>query len=447
MDCLVRHKVISLEKNGSLLPRNETLKDVGTMKEVVYFASEFNYFACNEQMRFLAYAEWTKESGVLDRIHYRSKVQFENTFEDVSALYGEALVYMLQWEHQKFCPNVETVVYDGILRLKKFAYYGERRLLDAFKRLNCEPLSEQDMISLRNKFLKAPTNNSIKGIDLVPLLNSGFIQLRKKRCTENKTIYFAVRAVMSLEDDEHMSIFTKQIKAIYESPEKSPSKWIYLANGVMAFHQYHEKWNQIGTDAVSYESWVEPNALFVGLRRLSMLMENVPISNEHRSECIGCFELPTFYRFSNSKKCFKTQTEVIGVMGICDWMGQGLFAENGTEVDFLEVKFVHELSNDNRLQVMVNCALLSLANHRSTMGMLFNARTGEKEICSLDYSKANKFLSEMTQFKLNGAIEEEIEAQLPLNVTSMRRGNKRLKLSVSNDILCVHSDMLDMVIN
>ena len=74
----------------------------------MYQASDFNYFAAKEEERFLAYGQWTKESGVLHRIDYSVDVQFERTKEDVSALYGEAVVYMLQWEQCGYCPNIET---------------------------------------------------------------------------------------------------------------------------------------------------------------------------------------------------------------------------------------------------------------------------------------------------------------------------------------------------
>jgi Karyopherin (importin) beta len=409
MHLLERHNVICLKKNRKFLPMDEE-GIVGKMKEVIYEASNFNYFASDVEENFLAYASWTKECGVIDRINYTSNVRCKSTVEDVSALYGEALVYMLQWERQKFCPNVETVVYNGLLRLQKFEYYDESRLIAACRRLGCEPLSDEDLNSLRTLFRSSSNSHSIKGIELVPMLNSGFIKLKKKRSFGNRTIYFAVRAILSVFDDDNMIIFTDQLKTIYESSDKSPSNWVYLANGVLAFNEYHDKWNQIGTESISYDAWVEQNVLLQGLFRLSQLMAKVPLTNLDYTECcsnpieIGCFELPTFYKFNNSMMCMQSQTKVVGVGGICDWIGKGLLSEDGREVDFLEIKFLHGLRNENRLQVLVYCALLSLANHRPTIGMLYNARTGEKEICSLDFAKSEKLLSDITLFKLKGVV-------------------------------------------
>jgi len=456
MQKLLSQNVISLEENGGFLPRKEE-GITGQNKEVVYEASDFNYFASNEEERFLEYASWKIESGVIDRIKYTSNVQCKNTIEDVSALYGEALVYMLQWERQKFCPNVEAVVYNGILRLNKFEYYNEFRLLSACERLGCEPLSGEDLATLEKLFQNSSKSHSIRGMDLVPLLNSGLVKLRKKRTFANRTIYFAVKAVASLFDDEHMIIFTGKLKTVYESPCKTPSSWIYLANGVLAFNEYHDKWNQVGTDDASYDTWVESNALYQGLSRLSNLMGNVPLANIDRGESysnpidIGCFELSTFYKFQYPKVCNQSQTEVVGVGGICDWIGKGLFSDDGREVDFLEIKFVNELSNVNRLQVLVYSALLASANRRSCLGMIYNARTGEKEICSMEYDQAGRLLSDITLFKLKGIVENETLVHHPQGVDSARKGSDVFldskpskKLCGSPDTFSLYSDDIDL---
>ena len=52
------------------------------------------------------------------------------------------------------------------------------------------------------------------------------------------SIYVEVRAVPSFVDDEHMIGFTDQLAAIYESPDKSPSRWTYLSNRVLGFNQF-----------------------------------------------------------------------------------------------------------------------------------------------------------------------------------------------------------------
>lgn len=430
---LVENGIICLKQNRGRLPTNEKAKSV-IINGTVYVASDFNYFAASEEESFLAYGTWTKESGVTDRIEYTANVQFETTKEDVSALYGEALVYMLQWEREGFCPNIETVVNDGILRFEKFKYYGEQEVLKDFKKKNCEPLSPAHAKIFREKFARGKT----RGNDLVHFLNSRFIKLQKKRVEGDQIIYFPVKAVVSVVDDEHMEPFQIQIKSIYKASGKSPTQWIYLANAVMAFGQYHDKWNQIGTNPSSYDSWVESNALIEALSRLSKLMQNIPVNNSEtvtKQECSdklgqgGEFERDVRFLFELPEKCIKgrnAQIEVAGVSGICDWIGQGLVSERGQVVDLLEIKFVHELSNVNRLQVLVYCALLSLETGRSCSGMLFNARTGELEICRIEIEKAARFLSDISQFKLSGARKEKNERQPNLHSVETKTSSESM---------------------
>jgi len=202
-----------------------------------------------------------------------------------------------------------------------------------------------------------------------------------------------------------MRSFQLQIKKIYEASDKTPAQWMYLANAVMAFGQYHEKWNQIGTDPESYDKWVESRTLLSGLSRLTQLMEKVP-RTEHAIDCDnvqgGTFEREMQYKFPSEQCIEGNGVSVAGVQGICDWTGEGLTSPKGEKVDLLEIKFVNELGNINRLQVLVYCALLSIEYDRSCSGILYNARTGELEICSIELKIATEFLLSISQFKMDG---------------------------------------------
>mmetsp|Transcript_20697 Transcript_20697/g.51028 ORF Transcript_20697/g.51028 Transcript_20697/m.51028 type:complete len:191 (-) Transcript_20697:104-676(-) len=116
------------------------------------------------------------------------------------------------------------------------------------------------------------------------------------------------------------------------------------------------------------------------------------------------FERPMQFQFPESITIMdeaESQT-VEGVKGICDWMGEGLVSPKGKAVDLLEVKFVTELADDHRLQALVYCALLALEKDAPCSGMLFNARTYETEVVSIDAVKALEFLVEVSQFKCDG---------------------------------------------
>ena len=393
---------------------------VSEKKSVMYQASEFHYFANSAEEKFLKYGTWEVESSVVDRIEYTADIQLAQTKEDVSALYGEAVVYMLQWERKGFCPNIETVVNDGIIAVEKNYNYKEDDVSHLLAWNKCLPLSPQKKALMQNWFIK---QQYITGKALVPFLNEQ-IQLKKKRVSGTRIIYFPVKIVEKKRDNEQMESYLCQIKDIYNNvANKSPMQWMYLANAVMAFGQYHEKWNQIGTDPDSYDKWVEPDALLAGLSRLSNLMKNIPISDETLvneesmemyKEVGGKFEREISYQFHHLEciESIESQMKVIGVQGVCDWIGKGLVSKSGTTVDLLEIKFVHEIANINRLQVLAYCALFSLEKKTSCSGMLYNARTGEVEICSIEAHNAKRFLYDIASFKHSGTEVESAKQKI-----------------------------------
>ena len=222
-----------------------------------------------------------------------------------------------------------------------------------------------------------------------------------------------------------------------------------LANAVMAFSNYHEKFRQIGTDPNSYESWVDSKALECGLERLRDLMESLsPPSNERKDENASSFEQEVSTSFAEMDfiKEPNNGRTIIGVAGVCDWVNKNRAKSTDTEkqeswkdVDLLEIKFVHHLSNIHRLQVLVYTALYALKLNdikvnidredasgfdaddyewkvERCRGMLYNARTGEMEICTMQARTAMDFLLDISQFKYNGKdrtkLKEEEKAKM-----------------------------------
>lgn len=186
----------------------------------------------------------------------------------------------------------------------------------------------------------------------------------------------------------------------------------------MAFSNYHEKFRQIGTDPNSYESWVNANALLAGLTRLRAKMDVISPNCRAFDSDGNSFERELSIDFAEDD-CITEDNNgktVVGVVGVCDWIKEdrdattGVRAEN--DVDVLEIKFVHQLSNVHRLQVLAYCALYALERREDDAyhdndrfvcnGMLYNARTGETEICSIKTREAINFLLDISQFKYNG---------------------------------------------
>uniref|UniRef100_A0A7S4AT84 Helicase ATP-binding domain-containing protein n=1 Tax=Pseudo-nitzschia australis TaxID=44445 RepID=A0A7S4AT84_9STRA len=446
---------------------------------VMYVASDFNYFSALVENKFLQYGTWETIAGIPDgnehnqRIEYETNVQFATTKEDVSALYGEAVTYMLQWDMCKFVPNVETVVSNGIILLHPQVQYTESEIRDSLRAICCEELTEDDNKCFEEEF---SIEKKKLGRDLIAFMNTR-MSLKKKRVFAEGDIvgemYFPVMVseCKSEDDDNQLNEFLPQIRSVYESEtsSKKPFHWVYLANAVMAFSNYHEKFRQIGTDPDSYESWVNSEALLDGLERLRNTIELISLSSstlknvkdeddknenvESNSTFDGTcsFERELDIRFTNDD-CIKEQNNgrtIVGVAGVCDWINEGAIRRNlkrqeskgggPYDVDLLEIKFVHHLSNIHRLQVLVYCALyaLQLNDHNKEKrddeyawddcnnndgekniqvrqgieccrGMLYNARTEEMEICSMQACEAMDFLLNISQFKYNGKDRKEV---------------------------------------
>lgn len=264
---LAKSGVIRLDNgpscSNSIMP-NVTGVDQKEIKQV-YVATEFNYFSASAETRFLGYGTWSKygvgdekatkncqaveaDTFQEDRINYETNVQFATTTEDVSALYGEAVVYMLQWELCNFVPNIETVVSDGMLRLHPDVKYSEEEIRQSLRNMFCEDLTRRDDETLKGEF--GGKTNRIKGKDLIPFLNNRMsIKKKKKRGSvaqggSPNDAVFPVKAIerKSTDDDNHLAEFLPKIKSLYESEtsEKKPYHWIYLGTSGFSW-QNHSK--------------------------------------------------------------------------------------------------------------------------------------------------------------------------------------------------------------
>eukprot|EP00187_Rhodella_violacea_P015570 CAMPEP_0184719236 /NCGR_PEP_ID=MMETSP0314-20130426/8213_1 /TAXON_ID=38298 /ORGANISM="Rhodella maculata, Strain CCMP 736" /LENGTH=734 /DNA_ID=CAMNT_0027183097 /DNA_START=62 /DNA_END=2266 /DNA_ORIENTATION=+ len=393
-------------------------------RSVVYSATEFSYFSASEVGNFLKFGEWAPE-GRVDaghRLEYTMNVQFERTKEDVSALYGEAVNLMLQWKRNGYCPNVETVVNGGVLWFHEFAIYSQVYLEEMITQKRYEALTVSQMELLSDEYKSKGGKDQfgeqkLTGKDIVSFVNSR-LRIRKKRIIETlaedgtlvqKTIYFPVLAKFTREDDKLMRLFLRDVEKAYDSSNKTMADWVYLSNAIMGFGGYHEKWQQVGTERDSYSGWVESTVLQEALNRLQELMKNTGSqSGKEGSEADDYsksvferpmqFDFPTEIEITNETKSHM----VVGVNGICDWVGEGLVSPNGKAVDLLEIKFVNELCDEHRLQVLVYCALLALEKNAPCSGMLFNARTCETEVVTIEANRAAEFLPGISQFKCDG---------------------------------------------
>ena len=217
---LQENQVVTIEGIFPTKIRNENRPCV----EEFHLASAFAYFSASAEMKFISCGNFSVESGIKERIEYDTEVQFSTTKEDVSALYGEALTYMMQWELNGFCPNVETVVNDGIIHFDDNYQYSQDAVILQIKKKKCEALSSHMMDIMTRSFHK----KKMKGEDVIKFLNTR-MRLQKKRQKDDKMIYFPVKAVcIKPDDDAQLKEFLPIIKTLYHAPHKEPWHWIYI---------------------------------------------------------------------------------------------------------------------------------------------------------------------------------------------------------------------------
>jgi hypothetical protein len=278
MNQFVKSGVISIDcgtsrSDNPSLPRASSSGIAQKESLEVYVASDFNYFSASAETKYLRQygVKWTTTNdifhvaaaddmhgsglggvgrlGVNDndddiigrRIPYKTDVQFTTTKEDVSALYGEAVTYMLQWELCKFVPNIETIVSNGLLRLLSFGLYGEKKIRKMLSDMGCEPLTSKDDKTLTKEFT---TTKQIKGQDLIRFMNNR-MNIKKKRQSkttitsdgndsgdkgDDNWIIFPVKAVEQKKDDDdnQLNDFLPEIRTVYDLHVKKPFQWIYL---------------------------------------------------------------------------------------------------------------------------------------------------------------------------------------------------------------------------
>lgn len=401
-----------LTRNGDDLPACTALKnDVEAQAvDVVYQATDFAYLSAVAETYFLeSYGslsrmavqqfgppvEWTEQTGMPSRIEYEMMPQFDQTKEDVSAIYGTALPLWLQWERHGFCSDVEAIVHNSILLFSPnihYSYLGFRKMLEESC---CDSLVPDVDQICRRRFDQSPTDRKLQGRDLIKLVNE-VLQVRKTVKTINGIlIQVSVRAVDEATFDKDIAPYTQQLKNVYAQPAKDPSVWLYIANVVMAFQSYHDKLKQVGTDVATYTAWVDAAACEQGLDRLRRL---VPETRNGQST----FEHQMLFHFDDPIRTAGKPSVVVGVGGTVDW--KGVEECPGDRQLVIELKFVGELDNSHKLQTLVYVALFALETQQDAQGLLFNARTGELWRLQTSCEQAARFLVDLARTKHSGVL-------------------------------------------
>lgn len=383
--------------------------------DAVYSATSFTHFSAEAEAHFLAFGTWTvevKRENLPARIEYKTEVKFEQTTEDVSALYGQALTLMLQFERDGYCPQVEAILENGILTFKPDLSYDIAALRRKFD--SCaEFTTEQNRRCMQSLDSQVPPG-VIKGKDAIVLVNTQLLLFKERKLLDGTTAVYAVRAMEEDIVEQLLTQYVPVLRQLYsDTPVKTPAHWIYIANMQMAYQNFHDKFRQCGTDPATYNSWVDNFALLAGLERLRLEVPEVAPWTAQQFKEAGAVEggTPASHSFEYEMLCEfpghsvvakpGKSNQIVGVCGQVDWAGRAM-GRPDTEPDMIEIKFVSELGVDHRLQTLVYAALHADKHQRDSNCVLFNARTGERERVSISPERAIDFLLALSRFKHSG---------------------------------------------
>jgi hypothetical protein len=265
------------------LPANVRTDDSATTSpamDAVYAATDFTHFSAAAALHFLRCGTWVVEVQPADlpwRIDYCTEVQFEQTVEDVSALYGQALTLMLQFERDGFCPQVEPILEGGIVAFSLNRSYDMPALKRIFRISDCFTEHQERLCVQALASQKPP--GTMKGKDVIVLVNTRLMLQRSRSLPDGSTAVYPVRAVEEGIMEQLLAPWVEELRRLYSAKEKTPAQWLYIANFQLAYQNFHDKFHQCGTNPGSYDRWVDGGALLAGLSRLRLAVPVVSPSS------------------------------------------------------------------------------------------------------------------------------------------------------------------------
>ena len=225
-----KHGIISINDGSGY---SSSLIEAFKSEDIVYTATDsFTFFSPKKERRFIQFGEWTNiaSQDEIGKIKYESSVKFFKTKENVSALYGLAITFMIQNEVLGYVPDLETINSDGVIHLDPYKRYEEHDIRRRLQEKECEPLTENDTAALKKQFT---CGGKVEGRHLVNFCNNQ-MKVTKKEQFENDVKIFPVkfREASSMTNKkrinpEQLKPFMAEIKEVYQLPGKTPSQWIY----------------------------------------------------------------------------------------------------------------------------------------------------------------------------------------------------------------------------
>lgn len=291
--------------------------------------------------------------------------------EDVSPIYGTGIMFAVEYIRTQRISHIEEFL--APLSPDANIRYTTDAFADMVLRAIGHPLtsSELGVIDEAMKAGRCTTENTttMSGAELIQLIHTSRAE-------------FPTLQGHGLRDRRsHDELFTKAYKAsvqkVYESAEKTPSDYMFLANASLAFEGTHEVFVQIGEH--DYDCWVESDVFQEAVHRV---LQAIPDVCEFEVDMCVPFE----------EVLWGDRNSITGITGRVD-----VFYDETS----IEVKFCSCLGDEHELQNLLYAAINCIVHGKETgRAMLFNARTNGCIVQEVTRDDAWRLLHESARMKL-----------------------------------------------
>ena len=277
------------------------------------------------------------------RLNTSIKLGDDDVSEDVSALYGKQMEYLLQAHSGHLCADAKIMQFNGaqITHIERITEFFDRNSI---------------------------THTGLENVSL-PMSTTSF----RRKCNTGE--------IKISRHGEHVHLVCDscdEVHAIHAELQKTKSavEAMKLANHVLAVDSYEDRKTMIK----SYD-WVDSSVM--------QMVRNV-------LDTMPCLQNGEFEHCMQYVQEMQSGVKVV-INGKVDWMHED------TVVDF---KMTSEIASDHKLQIITYTALHSFFTSHTACGILYYVRLGTTLTVTISYKNAVDFLQKYVHMRVFGKFEE-----------------------------------------
>lgn len=334
-------RFVQLNRYGELSPHNTEI-DFGDIEIHEINNDRFavsDRLTISSQVLYSLFRNFVFESTIVhEGRELNTIVEFGDCSEDVSALYGKQMEYLLQVHCGHVCPDAQIIQFPSaqITTIKQVTDFFTKNDISC---LNIDALNDIDL-PIPGSAIKRMSRTQ----KIILEKNGRLIRLVSDACDDVHAIHHKLQS------------------------SKSESDAMQLANFILALDSYEDR-----KTVIKNYNWISPS--------ISAILQNALATVPNLKD--GCFEHYMQYKHENHDS--KTITAKV------DWM------LDDTVMDF---KMTSEIIPDNKQQIITYTALHAFNTQNDAIGILYYLRLGTMLKVKISYEDAIHFLQDYLNMRL-----------------------------------------------